>query len=54
MNENKAQSSKLARIDQLLKTRQQQGRGKRDQNPNVLHEDRKIQEHEHPELRLTR
>jgi hypothetical protein len=35
-------------------TRQKQGPKKQGQNANMLHEDRKHQDHEHPETRLTR
>jgi hypothetical protein len=55
MNTSKSQAGKQARNNQTPKTRQQQRNGKRgQQHPHVLHEDRKFQEHEHPELRLTR
>jgi hypothetical protein len=39
---------------QQQKTRQKQEPKKQGQNTNMLHEDRKYQEHEHPEMRLTR
>jgi hypothetical protein len=35
-------------------TRQKQGPKKQGQNPNTLQDDRKHEEHEHPETRLTR
>lgn len=42
------------KTNQRQKTRQQQGRKKQDQDPNMLHEGKQYQEHEHPEMRLTR
>jgi hypothetical protein len=40
--------------NQLQKTRQKQEPKKQGQNANILRDDRKYQEHEHPESRLTR
>jgi hypothetical protein len=54
MNTTKSQFSKASQNNPRQKTQQQQGRGKRGQNPQVLQEDRRLQEHEHPELRMTR
>jgi hypothetical protein len=39
---------------QQRKTQQKQGPKKQGQNPSVLQNGRKYQEHEHPEARLTR
>jgi hypothetical protein len=40
--------------NQRRKTRQKQEPKKQGQKSNMLHEDLRNQEHEHPELRLTR
>jgi hypothetical protein len=40
--------------NQRQKTRQVQGREKRGQNPNMLHDGRKHHEQENPETRMTR
>jgi hypothetical protein len=40
--------------NQRQKSRQEQGPKKQGQNPNMLQDDGKHQDHEHPETRLTR
>lgn len=50
MNTKMKQGSK----NQRQKTQQKQQPKKEGRNPNMLHEDLRNQEHEHPEMRLTR
>jgi hypothetical protein len=47
-------ANKKDQKNQRQKTRQKHGPKKEGRNPNLLHDDRKFQEHEHPETRLTR
>jgi hypothetical protein len=46
-------TTKQDQKNQRRKTRQKQGPKKQGRSPN-LHDDRRFQEHEHPETRLTR
>jgi hypothetical protein len=48
--------NKQNQTNQRQKTRQEQGSKKQGQNHKILHDDLKLQnhEHEHPETRLTR
>jgi hypothetical protein len=52
MNDTKSQSNKQK--NQRQKTRQGEGSKKQTQNLKMLHGDRKHQDHEHPETRMTR
>ncbi len=45
--------NKQGQKNQRQKTRQKQGTKKQLRNPNMLQDDRKYQEHEHPETRMT-
>jgi hypothetical protein len=47
-------ATKQDQKNQRQKTRQKQRPKKQGRNASLLHDDRKHQEHEHPEMRLTR